>query len=112
MITFNKTMMDSLLDNEGFCRSMFNMARRWNDESLYEDINDYGKTLEGILNGIFKTGDFTGHLKMTKRPFGFIINAPYMFNLKGGGQKAFPAKIQVKMCLSSGEISFKVSLNR
>ncbi len=41
------------------------LADRWQDESQYEDINDYRKVIEKRLPSDFKID------QMTKRPFGF-----------------------------------------
>jgi hypothetical protein len=41
------------------------LAARWQDESEYEDINEYGEAIQKLLPEGFTL------IKMSKRPFGF-----------------------------------------
>jgi hypothetical protein len=45
------------------------LASRWRDEHEYEDINEYQKVLQKALPALTI-------VKMTKRPFGCIIEVP------------------------------------
>lgn len=46
-----------------------NLYSRWLEESEYEDIAEYGKVVKNAL----KSYECVEFIKMTKRPFGFII---------------------------------------
>lgn len=106
---FTQLMMDSVLENRGFCDGLYNLACRWQDEHLYEDIRDYATPLEGMLGRMFPAKDFRGQVTMTKRPFGIKFNAPFQFTLKDGRKRILPAELQVKVSLSKGEIGWKVT---
>ena len=67
-----------IINNEAIGNVMYNLYDRWRDESWYDDINKYGKT---IVNSIHKN---LPHLDVTligttKRPFGV--------KLQVGGEK-------------------------
>ena len=42
----------SILNNENFQDTIFNLYDRWQDEHEYEDIKDYAKPLENIVSRI------------------------------------------------------------
>ena len=42
----------SILDNDNFENTIFNLYDRWQDEHGYEDIKDYAKPLENIVSRI------------------------------------------------------------
>ena len=57
-----KERLEQALNSDGF----LNLAFRWEDEKLYEDIAEYGKAF----------GDWNPDLKVircTKAPFGFVV---------------------------------------
>ena len=95
----------SILNNENFQDTIFNLYDRWQDELEYEDIKDYAKPLENIVSRII---DKDIKLTMTKRPFGFKFRSNYAFTTKTGetviktGEIAFIAK--------SNWLSYKVKL--
>ena len=95
----------SILNNENFQYTIFNLYDRWQDELEYEDIKDYAKPLENIVSRII---DKDIKLTMTKRPFGFKFRSNYAFTTKTGetviktGEIAFIAK--------SNWLSYKVKL--
>ena len=85
----------SILNNENFQDTIFNLYDRWQDEHEYEDIKDYAKPLENIVSRIIAKDI---KLTMTKRPFGFKFRSNYAFTTKTGetviktGEIAFIAK--------------------
>lgn len=95
----------SILNNENFQNTIFNLYDRWQDEHEYEDIKDYAKPLENIVSKIIGKDI---ELAMTKRPFGFKFISNYAFTTKTGeltiktGEIAFMAKID--------SLSYKVKL--
>ena len=98
MITYEllatQKQLKSILNNENFQDTIFNLYDRWQDECEYEDIKDYAKPLENIVSRII--GEDI-KLTMTKRPFGFKFRSNYMFNTKTGG-----------LAINIGEIAFIV----
>jgi len=44
------------------------LAARWQDESEYEDINEYGEAIQKLLP------EGLTFIKMSKRPFGFLFS--------------------------------------
>lgn len=60
---------------------IYNLADRWSEEYMYEDIKEYGKVIEKELIKI--NPEFEGKIKMTKRPFGFKFNVSN-YTLKDG----------------------------
>ena len=97
--------LQSILDNDNFQDTIFNLCDRWQDERGYEDIKDYAKPLENIVSRIIGKDI---KLTMTKRPFGFKFRSNYAFTTKTGekviktGEIAFIAK--------SNWLSYKVKL--
>ena len=95
----------SILNNENFQDTIFNLYDRWQDERGYEDIKDYAKPLENIVSRIIGKDI---KLTMTKRPFGFKFRSNYAFTTKTGetviktGEIAFIAK--------GNSLSYKVKL--
>ena len=85
----------SILDNDNFENTIFNLYDRWQDERGYEDIKAYAKPLENIVSRIIGKDI---KLTMTKRPFGFKFRSNYAFTTKTGetviktGEIAFIAK--------------------
>jgi hypothetical protein len=58
---------------------MLNLYERWQDESEYEDVKDYGVNLQKAVEEI--GGKF---IKMSKRPFGFtyiLADATYQMSV-------------------------------
>ena len=82
----------SILNNENFQDTIFNLYDRWQDEHDYEDIKDYAKPLENIVSRII-CKDIK--LTMTKRPFGFKFRSNYAFTTKTG-----------ELSIKAGEITF------
>ena len=109
MITYEllatQKQLKSILNNENFQDTIFNLYDRWQDECEYEDIKDYAKPLENIVSRIIGKDI---KLTMTKRPFGFKFRSNYAFTTKTGetviktGEIAFIAK--------SNWLSYKVKL--
>ena len=61
---------------------MLTLHARWQDESKYENINDYGVNIKKYVAEI--GGEF---VKMNKRPFGFIYklaDATYQVMVRAG----------------------------
>ena len=95
---------NKVFDNVRFQNTMFDLAYRWSEEHAYEDIADYAKPIEVKLHQILDI-DFSGELKMTKRPFGFKIRTNYSFALKDGSIRILPAEISFT-CTASGKLSW------
>ena len=64
---------------------IINLADRWLDEYMYEDIKKYGKVIEKKMIEI--NPEFEVNIKMTKRPFGFKFKVSH-YTFKDG-QVAF-----------------------
>lgn len=61
-----------LVNNEKIGNTFFNLYDRWQDESEYEDINEYGKVIALTI-----ATEFPYDVKLiqtTKRPFGVKIS--------------------------------------
>ena len=56
-----------IINNKKVTSTFFNLWERWQDESEYEDIADYGKVL---AKSIRDAGQPISREKPTKRPFG------------------------------------------
>lgn len=87
----------SILNNENFQNTIFNLYDRWQDEHEYEDIKDYAKPLENIVSKIIGKDI---ELAMTKRPFGFKFRSNYSFTTKTG-----------ELAIKTGEIAFMVKID-
>ena len=82
----------SILNNENFQDTIFNLYDRWQDEHDYEGIKDYAKPLENIVSRIIGKDI---KLTMTKQPFGFKFRSNYAFTIKTG-----------ELSIKVGEIAF------
>ena len=59
----------AIIRNDKVSDAMFNLCDRWQDESKYENINDYAKAIFGVVTKEFP--DYgTKLIGATKRPFG------------------------------------------
>ena len=89
--------LQSILYNDNFQDTIFNLCDRWKDEHKYEDIKNYAKPLENIISTII---DKDIKLTMTKRPFGFKFISNYAFSTKTG-----------EIVIKTGEIAFMIKSN-
>ena len=95
----------SILDNDNFENTIFNLYDRWQDEHGYEDIKDHAKPLENIVSRIIAKDI---KLTMTKRPFGFKFRSNYAFTTKIGG---LVIKVGEIAFIAKGDsLSYKVKL--
>ena len=61
-----------VINHEKVGNSFFYLYDRWRDECKYEDINEYGKTLIGVINR--NLPEYNVQLvSSTKRPFGIKV---------------------------------------
>ena len=67
-----ENLLKELVNNEKIFNTFFNLYDRWQDESEYEDINEYGKVIALTI-----ATEFPCDVKLvqtTKRPFGVKIS--------------------------------------
>ena len=67
-----ENLLKELVNNEKIFNTFFNLYDRWQDESKYEDINEYGKVIALTI-----ATEFPYNVKLiqtTKRPFGVKIS--------------------------------------
>jgi hypothetical protein len=67
-----ENLLKELVNNEKIGDTFFHLYERWQDESKYEDINEYGKTIALTI-----ATEFPYDVKLiqtTKRPFGVKIS--------------------------------------
>jgi hypothetical protein len=62
-----------IINNKVVANAFFNLYDRWRDESEYEDINDYGKSLAKTIAKEFPNEDIK-FVSATKRPFGVKVS--------------------------------------
>ena len=62
----------SIINCDAVGQAFYNLFDRWQDESEYEDINDYGKAIVSTINKNFPNYGAT-LVKATKEPFGVIL---------------------------------------
>lgn len=71
--TFDKV--KNIINNEKVQNAFYNLFDRWEDESRYEDLNEYGKC---IMNTIHKNVPESGAtlISTTPKPFGikFVVD--------------------------------------
>lgn len=65
----NAEFINKVINNEQVSNTFANLWGRWQDEQMYEDINEYGKVLHGAINKIGECMLF----KATKKPFGVKV---------------------------------------
>jgi len=97
---YNKQTVSNIIMADNFTNTVCNLAFRWADESQYEDINDYGNVIKGLLE---KAGLVYDRFTMTKRPFGFKIVLDYTYT-SGDTVKS---TLQVKVT-TAGQYSWTV----
>ena len=59
----------SVVANKNVQNAFYNLYDRWEDEGRYEDINDYGKALFGVISKNCPNVGAT-YVGVTKKPFG------------------------------------------
>jgi len=106
-INFDKASINTFFYDEKFQDLIFSLMGRWADEKEYEDIKDYALPIEMHLNKHFGTTEFTGSLKMTKRPFGFKIGCVYSWK-NAGIRYVFNAIVTFKF-YADGRIQWSVA---
>jgi len=62
-----------IVNNDMISSTFFNLYDRWQDESEYEDIKEYGKVIANTIAKEFPTLGVT-LAQATKRPFGVKID--------------------------------------
>lgn len=65
----NAEFINKVINNEQVSNTFANLWGRWQDEQMYEDINEYGKVLHGAIKEIDECMLF----KATKKPFGVKV---------------------------------------
>ena len=72
-------MIAEIVDNDNIANVMFNLWERWQDEKMYEDINDYGKVIAEKIQKEFPTWEVK-YPSGTKKPFGVkvMVNKVYL----------------------------------
>ena len=97
--------LESILRNNDFQYTIFNLYDRWKYERDYEYIKDYAKFLENIVSRIIGADI---ELKMTRRPFGFRFRSNYAFTTKNG---ELETKVgQIEFIVKENILSYKVRL--
>jgi hypothetical protein len=77
-----------IINNNNVANNFFYLRDRWQDESKYEDINDYGKSLYKTIAKEFPTIN-AEYVSSTQRPFGVkvrISGVVYHFHTKAKGR--------------------------
>lgn len=90
--TMTNAIATKIFDDEKFRDSFINLYYRWQDESAYEDINEYRNYLNGIIQNVTGIADLQ-IAKMTGRPFKITIKCDYEFTLKNGEKRIHPAHV-------------------
>lgn len=97
--------LESILHNNNFQGTIFNLYDRCKYEHDYESIKDDAKSLENIVSRIIGVDI---KLKMTKRPFGFRFRSNYTFTTKTG---ELDTKVgQIEFIVKENILSYKVRL--
>lgn len=85
----NMERINNIINNETIGQTMVNLFDRWQDESEYEDVNDYGKAIVESINKQYPTYNVK-FVSATKRPFGVKVKIGYakvhfFLKMKNGG---------------------------
>ena len=62
----------NIINNEKVGNAFYNLYDRWQDESEYEDIKEYGRTIFNTINKQYPDYNIK-FISATKRPFGVKI---------------------------------------
>lgn len=101
----NKNQLKSILYNNDFKGTIFNLYDRCKYENDYESIKDYAKSLENIVSRIIGVDI---KLKMSKRPFCFRFRSNYAFTTETGD---LDIKVgQIEFIVKENILSYKVRL--
>lgn len=97
--------MSELLKNESFIDKLVDLAFRWEDEGMYEDIKDYQAPLQNVLKRIYPDCEL-GSMCMTASPFGFVLFTPYTYS---NGQTML-SRIDLSYSVDDNAIQWKAKL--
>lgn len=65
------TEINNLVNNDKVLNTFLNLKYRWEDESKYENFNEYGKTMFNVVQETLNGK--ASFVKALKRPFGLVF---------------------------------------